>query len=236
MATLNRSGPNSAANPSHGRPGKGNNTRHAVKGRGKEAAPPAAPPVAKTDLASAEALLRARLPDLAGACIEVAREHLAAEAKAQADTPASASAPPGHAEALADIARRIRSWGSVGLFGEADQLDAIAQALAGEPCTKPAAASAEWVPDAERVSLARDALFQALQVADLLIGELDKNRHDESPLHLALTVRVRELADATDLLLTEPDAFDEEEAVQAATRAMFGSAFFRRSTTEGAAS
>ena len=69
----------------------------------------------------------------------------------------------------------------------------------------------KWEPDAERVSLARDALFQALQTLDLLIDELDKSLNDESPLHLSLSVRVRELADAADALLTPPEDFDEEE-------------------------
>ena len=105
--------------------------------------------------------------------------------------------------------------------------DAALAAVAG-----PAGQPVEWTPAAKRVSLARDALFQAVQVADLLIGELDRDLHDETPLYLGLTVRVRELADAADLLLT--DACEEEDAIPQASRTIFGPCY-RPRATEGVA-
>ena len=291
MATSNRSGPNSAANPpqEHPREGEAGQERAWLAGlawlngltpaerdaalatAGTPAPTPdgagtpsrARPPKVKIEYDDAEfgySWFAALNPDQRGACIDWFNSQ-AAPALAAAATPAQtpgAAGDPSRAETLlyiareirrataagiacssgVDIASEIRRWGSVGLFGAADRLEAVAQEMAAHaPVTRSndaaASTSAAWTPAAARVSLARDALFGAIQVADLLISELAKDRSDESPLYLGLTVRVRELADAADLLLTNPDCCDEEDAIPQASRTIFGQGY-RPRATEGA--
>ena len=108
-------------------------------------------------------------------------------------------------EALTDIASEIRRWGSVGLFGAADRLEAVAQEVAAEtvvlakwpeltaaflevvkegtaaaktaaaePTAAVTSAEPEFVPDAERLRLALEAVWQIEALMNLVVDTTDK--------------------------------------------------------------
>ena len=106
---------------------------------------------------------------------------------------------------------------------------------AGKAATAAALSNDALVPGAERVRIAREGLLQALQTAEVLIEGVSKDRSDDSPLFLSLAVRLRDLVDASDLLLADPDCCDPEDAITKASRTIFGRSTPSR-VTEGAAS
>lgn len=103
------------------------------------------------------------------------------------------AAPAAHAEALADIAREIRGWGSVGLFGAADRLEALAQELAVDApkaTTAPAATDPEWK------RIAREAVWQAEHLVDRIIRTTIEAQEESGWPIRALAVRASDLVTA----------------------------------------
>lgn len=178
-ATLNRSGPNSAANPPQERPREGGNHQE------------------RAWLAGVS-WLQSLTQDEREAAFAAIR--LPAELEEQA---AERAAMP-HGEALRDIARSIRRWGDAHHFGAADQLDAIAQALAAE--TPPGLSS-------DLVRLLTQALCVTEQMLLTMLDAADSNAEGLDWTVQGAGARAYDLTCAVENVLSSIGLVDLDEQV-----------------------
>ena len=118
-------------------------------------------------------------------------------ALATAATPAQThdDGTPSRAETLLDIAGEIRRWGSVGLFGAADRLEAVAQEMAADAPTS-AIDPLSFTLDAERLRLILEAVFQCEALADATIGKVTQWEDNGPYAALGFAIRMRDLVPA----------------------------------------
>ena len=111
--------------------------------------------------------------------------------------PAGNTAPvvPTHAETLLDIAGEIRRWGSVGLFGAADRLEALARELAPDALTGKLHG---FDTDEERLWLSLQAMWQLESIMGAIVDATTADRAgDAHQLCKSLAIRGRDLVCAT---------------------------------------
>ena len=207
MAKQKHSGPNSAANPSQerawlaGRAWLNGLTPAERDAALATAAAPAETPDAEKAAADASLLTAVVINRETGRA--VATFMLTADAErfiktmvqrtGKADlyeiTDLPGTAGPSRAQTLLDVAREIRAWGSVGLFGAADRLEALAQELAADA---PTADPLSFTHNTERLAIVMEAGCQIDGLANLIIDAGPDS--DNRDALRSIAIRVRDLA------------------------------------------